>query len=341
MPDSHLVSTAPIRHIARLVEQLGGDIDPLCQLVGLERNVIEDMQVRIPYPALVKLMEAAAQQCQRPDFSLLLANMQHPYNMGPLGLLANSGENLNETLDYLTRYYHLHNQSVKLLLQRGETYSQLIREDLWLEKLPTFQYCTLTFAHYYLNMRYALGEDYKPAFVTFTYSAPVNRGDYEDYFQCPVEFEQPINAFGFHSYTLDIKLTRASTQEKKYLHDLVHRLAKSTELTVVQNVKLLTRHLLHSDNCSQEYIAQLLQIHPKKLQRALKDSGTTFREIRADSRLALAEHFLKDSDIPLTVISEMLDFSELSALSRAFKSKHQLTPREWRERHKPAFIDGL
>jgi AraC-like DNA-binding protein len=330
MPTSHLVSTRTIQHIAHLVEQLGGNIDVLCKEVGTERKDIENMQAWIPYAALVQLMELAAKQCQRPDFGLLLTDMQQPVNMGALGLLMRSGSSLGENLSYLTRFYHLQNQSVKILLQRGDPVCQLIREDLWLGKLPTFQHCTLTFAHALKAVQYFLGDHWRPAFITFTYAPPSNRSHYEAYFKCPVEFEQPTNAFGISSKDLDRKLSGSSPQVKQHLQGLVSKLAKSTELTLVQNVKHLTRHLLHGDQCTQEYVAHLLQLHPKQLQRSLRESGTSFREIRADSRLALAEHFLKDSDIPLTTVAEMLGFSELSAFSRAFKAKHSQSPKDWR-----------
>ncbi len=330
MPSSHLASTRPIQHIARLVEELGGDIDVLCREVGVERAVIEDMQAWLPYSKVVGLMEQAAILCQRPDFGLLLTDIQQPINLGALGLLIRSGDTLGENLEYVSRFYHIQNQSVKIILQRGEAISQFIRDDLWLGKLATFQYCTLTLAHALKAVQYFLGDNWKPAFVTFTYAAPVNRSDYEAYFQCPVEFEQPSNALGIPTQDLDFKLSGASPQVKQHLQRLVSKLAGLTELTLVQNVRHLTRHLLHGDQCTQEYVAQLLQMHPKQLQRALREKGTSFREIRADARLSLAEHFLKDSSIQLTTIAEMLGYSELSAFTRAFKSKHGQSPKDWR-----------
>lgn len=337
MPSSHLVSTRPIQHLSRLIKQLGGDINLLCQQVGTHPHAIADMQARLPYNQITLLMELAAQHCNCPDIGLRLADIQQPVNLGALGLLMKSGETLTESFGYLSQFYHLQNQSVKILLLRDDPNAQLVREDLWLEKLPTFQYTTMTFAHCLKAMQMYLGDDWRPDYVTFTYAAPANRSDYDDYFQCPVEFEQPINAIGFPSYYLDINIVAEYASQKDYLQNLVQKLSKSTELSLLQNVQHLTRQLLHTENCTQEYVAQLLEMHPKKLQREIRQAGTCFRDIRAQARLALAEHFLKDTSIPLTTIAEMLGFSELSAFSRAFGHKHQLSPKQWRQHYRALF----
>ena len=38
----------------------------------------------------------------------------------------------------------------------------------------------------------------------------------------------------------------------------------------------------------------------------------TFRELRAEVRLDMAERYIRDSDIPLTEIADILGFGELS-----------------------------
>jgi hypothetical protein len=78
---------------------------------------------------------------------------------------------------------------------------------------------------------------------------------------------------------------------------------------------------------------RLMAMHPKTLQRELHHQGVSFRALRARARLDAAEHYLRDSTIPLTRIAEMPGFSELSALSRAFKTRHGISPAVWRATH--------
>jgi len=100
-------------------------------------------------------------------------------------------------------------------------------------------------------------------------------------------------------------------------------------------VKLLIQQSIHSESCTQTAIAKELRMHPKKLQRELSRHQLSFRELRAEVRLDMAERYLKDSDIPLTIIAEILGFSELSCFSHAFKTRHRVSPLTWRSNVKP------
>ena len=75
-------------------------------------------------------------------------------------------------------------------------------------------------------------------------------------------------------------------------------------------------------------------MHPKALQRTLHSQGVTFRELRAEVRLDMAERYLADSEISLTAITEILGFSDLSNFSHAFKSRHGIAPTAWRRKSK-------
>ena len=99
-------------------------------------------------------------------------------------------------------------------------------------------------------------------------------------------------------------------------------------------IKLLIEQRMHSSDCTQTGIASLLSMHPKSLQRELNRRGSSFRNLKAEVRLDMAERYLKDSEISLTAVASILGFSELSSFSHAFKARHQLTPAEWRKQVK-------
>ena len=73
-------------------------------------------------------------------------------------------------------------------------------------------------------------------------------------------------------------------------------------------------------------------MHPKTLQRKLNDHGATFRELKVEVRLDMAERYLKDSEIAITTIADILGFSELSSFSHAFKTRHRISPAAWRHK---------
>ncbi len=333
MSTSNLTSTKAIENFTALVSRLGFDPLPLCEKFQLPDTLICDRDALISYPDAAQLLEAAAEVCQCPDFGLRLADTQPPMNLGVYGLLLKSCQSFGETLENVVRFYHIQSHAVTITLHKNDAHAYLLREDLWLGEVPTFQFCTLTMSHMLKGTRFFLGEKWTPAFITFAYKQPNNYKVYEKLFCCPVKFDQPESTFGFHLNDLQKTSTSYSPELKEYLKNQVEEIEKNFTVSLYQSTEHLVRQLLYNDNCTQDNVAELLNVHPKKLQRELKQAGTTFRKMRADARLSMAKHFLEDSNLTLTAIAEMLGFSELSSLSHAFREKYQLTPSEWRQQY--------
>jgi len=82
---------------------------------------------------------------------------------------------------------------------------------------------------------------------------------------------------------------------------------------------------------SLEGAAAALGRTPRQLQTELKRHDTSFDEVLTRTRRALAERYLRDSDLPLTEIALMLGFSELSAFTRAARNWLGMPPSQWRQ----------
>jgi AraC-like DNA-binding protein len=76
---------------------------------------------------------------------------------------------------------------------------------------------------------------------------------------------------------------------------------------------MLIEKRMHTADCTQAGIAGVLSMHPKALHRELKCRGATFRVLKAEVRLDIAERYLQDSEISLTTVADILGFSELSS----------------------------
>ncbi|WP_218511357.1 AraC family transcriptional regulator [Variovorax sp. dw_308] len=68
----------------------------------------------------------------------------------------------------------------------------------------------------------------------------------------------------------------------------------------------------------------------RTLKRRLKDEGTSFRELLAASRGAMAKELLADEALPLNEIAERLGFADLSSFSQAFKRWFGVAPGAFR-----------
>ena len=82
-----------------------------------------------------------------------------------------------------------------------------------------------------------------------------------------------------------------------------------------------------------EVLAALFGVHPRSLQRLLKQLGTSVDEIRDSARRDRAMQFMRSSEsVRNGELAELLGFSSAPAFSRAFKRWTGLSPSEFRRR---------
>lgn len=80
--------------------------------------------------------------------------------------------------------------------------------------------------------------------------------------------------------------------------------------------------------------ANLLNISSKTLQRHLKKHDADFHTIRMQVIIERAQHLLSNSNKTITDIADELGYSTSANFSRTFKKQVQLTPLEYRQRHR-------
>jgi AraC-like DNA-binding protein len=79
-------------------------------------------------------------------------------------------------------------------------------------------------------------------------------------------------------------------------------------------------------------------MHPRTLQRRLREEGTTFEAIKDEVRRDLAQRYLSQPDVPISQVAELLDYGEQSALGRSCRRWFDTSPRSLRAR---LIADGM
>ena len=67
-------------------------------------------------------------------------------------------------------------------------------------------------------------------------------------------------------------------------------------------------------------------MHPRTLQRRLREQDTTFEDIKDETRRDLALRYLAHPEVPLAQVTTVLDYSEQSALTRSCQRWFHTTP---------------
>ena len=166
--------------------------------------------------------------------------------------------------------------------------------------------------------------------VWFPHPAVAADASYRARFDAPLVFGADQAALAVNERDLSLPIS----ENIEELHDLATRYLDSqlprgrAALTV--QVRQAVEALLGTGTCNHQEVARALYMHPRTLQRRLREEGTTFEAIKDEARQDLAQRYLAQPDVPLTQITALLGYSEQSALGRSCRRWFRTTPREMR-----------
>ena len=92
---------------------------------------------------------------------------------------------------------------------------------------------------------------------------------------------------------------------------------------------LIPRHLVEGD-CTCKRVAATLGLHPRTLQRRLREENESFEAIKDSVRRDVALRYLQQPDMSLVQVTELLGYSETSVLSRSCLRWFAASPRRLR-----------
>lgn len=171
--------------------------------------------------------------------------------------------------------------------------------------------------------------------VHFIHEKPEDTKPYEEYFGCPVLFEQPVPLirFGLEMLNFPLKSPDANLVAilDKHADQLLESLPHEDEL--IEQVRKDIAHLLHNGEPKIEQLADRLHFSRRTLQRRLIEAGTSFRKELNFVRYQLAQSYLKDPRLQIIEIALLLGYAEHSPFTRAYKEWSGKTPQQQRDEY--------
>ncbi|RLQ22504.1 helix-turn-helix domain-containing protein [Seongchinamella sediminis] len=333
----HLVRSEVLAGFDALVRELGAAPEPFYRRVGLSSKLLANPDHLVPCESACELLDIAARQLRRPDFGLMMGEKRKLYQIGVLWPLVAHSPDVGEGVKAAVKHLHLHNRGMSWQLDVEGDRAWLTRTDRVATEVPTFQWGVYSTCSVVGILKALCGKHWRPSSVGFIHPTPEGQHLYNRFFGVEVAFNREFNSIVFPASDLSGKISDHNSSLYEQISRQVQALEDEYERQedICSRMKVLIEQRMHTPACTQSAIAEVLSMHPKALQRALNAHGATFRELKAEVRLDMAERYLKDSEIPLTTIADILGFSELSSFSHAFKTRHKMSPAVWRETVKP------
>ena len=167
--------------------------------------------------------------------------------------------------------------------------------------------------------------------ISFQYEGINNKELYESILKCDVEFNQLHNEI---SIPIDIskeKLISANSAVHIIYEEQCEKLLR--DLNKIENFSAATRRILlqaGDDFPDIKEVAYKLHISESTLRRRLKEESSSYRKICDEVRDILAKKYLTTTNLTISDIAMLLNYSEAASFRRAFIRWNKLTPNDYR-----------
>ena len=326
------VRSATLSGYVELVKSLGRDPHAFMRSVGLQARLLDDPETLIPRDAARELLEITARATKTEDLALRLAAQRRLSALGPISLVLKEEPTPRAALDTLCRYLKLVNASLTIRLEDAGSYV-VIREDLMPSPgLQMRQSVELAVGTMFRLLCELIGPQWRPLEVRFSHRPPADASAHRAFFGRAVKFNQEFD--GLVCAAADLDRSRdivdpvAAGYARKYLEAA---LAERSE-SVQESCRQLILALLPGGSCTAAEVARHLRIDRRTLHRRLDAEDTTFSDLLAQVRSDLVQRHLRDSDMPLGEVAELLGFAGPSSFGHWFQGAFGCSATQWRRR---------
>jgi AraC-like DNA-binding protein len=313
-----LRAVAAMGHSAALVHSIA-------EAVGLRPSDQSEPFARVELCQLDALYEEGARRTGDEAFGLHAAEHTHPRMLDLAGYALMNGPSLAQGFQRLRPYLcMLHGPEELTLSMDGAlarfTYRTTERHP------PSRQRCEAYIGIVFRMARVALGRDDNAVEVSFAHAAPADASEHRRIFGCAVHFGRALNEIVFDAALLERPLASADPA----LYSLLGRYIHDLSTHAAGRVRRMIPSLLQSNEHAIASIAKRLCTSPRTLQRRLREEGTSYHELVEEARRELALRHLRESELSIARIADLLGYTTVAAFYDAFHRWTTLTPRDYR-----------
>lgn len=178
--------------------------------------------------------------------------------------------------------------------------------------------------------------------VGLTRSEPASKQTHQKLFESPVRFNQTQNSFSFDANYLENPIVHTDESIEEFVSTAPYQLImmpKDKTDSLTAKIRYIIGCDFTKEFPSYEQISKILNLSSTTLRRKLVQEGTTYQDIKDQTRKDAAVEYLSRPDLTINNTAYLMGFLDPSAFNRTFKRWTGLPPGEYRRRF--LGIDGL
>ena len=324
-----------LRSFNEVVRSLGGDAAALLARAQIDADLLGNRQAVLSYRTMVHLLERCASELDCPDFGLRLAQAQGGAKvLGPIEIVMRNSSSLKDAFRYCAEHIQAYSPAAQICLEPdpgdGRTF---LRFEILLAHLPyqrqAVEQALLLTQHAATSIS---GGQARACEIWFSHEPLAPVSVYRAHFNAIVRFGQPSSGLFFGSRDLERPIADPDPQLYELATTFIDTRFPLAATTMTTRVRSIVGKLLVAGQCTNSRVAATLGLHPRTLQRRLREEGECFETIKDSVRRDIALRYLGQPEVPLIRVAEKLGYSEASVLSRSCYRWFSASPRQLRNR---------
>jgi AraC-like DNA-binding protein len=170
----------------------------------------------------------------------------------------------------------------------------------------------------------------KPVEARLSRRAPETASAYERLLNVRVRFNQDRSCLILTDDALRTPLPRHDPKARNRILADIKAAVFEAPTDVSTQTRRALRRVMCLDKPTLAGVASEMRLHPRTLERRLKEEGQTFRALHDQVRFAVARELLELTDIPIGEISAIVGLSAPSVLTTMFRRISGKAPSAWR-----------
>lgn len=333
------IRAAVLHGFGDIVKPRGGNALELLNQAGIDPAALADPDMLISWPRLGILMESTAAILDAPYLGLEWALSIPPHfpNVGPIIFLAQLAGNLGGWIEQSMRYWRYYTNAYSLhLFDDKDSETVTLRFSQNLTTSSQRQQMEFLFGTCCHMARVVTGKpEMSTVLVRFRHREPGDLGLHKQIFGPIVEFDAPENEITFFrthlSSPTDGRLDSLRSVANSFIRDRIRHMPLYSQ-SVRTTTEITIQTVLGTGMCTKEFIAASMGTNPRKLHRLLANQGTSFADLLDETRKTMAYRMLSQTDVPVSAIAGLLEYSSTTALTLAMKRWTGMTPSAYRAR---------
>ena len=270
-----------------------------------------------------------------PDISLRMFSRAELSDLGVMGYAAINSDTVGRAMRFLIRYHELTSDRY--------TDTMIVEDDVArVSPLPRMSHihdftniAEDSLAGNWRTLGLLLGDelDQTKASVHFVFEPPEYEQTFYEVFGCAVNFNAERDELVFPSAWLQRPIASGNQTMADVCTAMCERLLGAGEAS--RSTQQAVRRLLLSRPGRRMYrleeAAAELNLSTTQLRKRLYRAGTSYKKLVLEIRMALARHYLNDTNLAIQEVAYLLDYSQAAPFSRAFKTYYGKSPEQARE----------